>query len=112
MRRNKQVKQEPTQANKLMVFKDIADCSEYFYNEYGKLKVVREKLDSKRAYKKVRKMLENSFLANLTNICLIDNKALQQEKKDLKNAKFVTQEIKPALQAPVNETKLLNNTQG
>lgn len=111
--KKKQIKQEiPQQVTKLMVFKDIAECSEYFYNEYGKLKVVKEKLDSKKQYKKIKKALDESFWANLKHICSIDNKVLQQEKKDLKNAECVIKDVKPVLQAPANETKLLNNTQG
>lgn len=107
MKKNKQSEQEQMKAIEIMVFKDIAECTEYFYNEYGKLKTVKEKLDSKKVYKKIRKMLENNFLANLFYISSRDNKVLQKERKELKNiVKEEHSQNKVEIIAPT-ETKLL-----
>ena len=102
---------------KQMPFDNIAECTEYYYNEYGKLKMVSPKFTKKNFHKKISKILEKSFMVSLSSIVLIDKKKMGEVKQQISNTSSqvltnpIAQSTQPQL-APVNETKLLNNVQG
>lgn len=103
---------------KQMPFDNIAECTEYYYNEFGKLKVASPKFVKKNFFKKIGKILEKSFMVTLSSIVLIDKKKMQEVKDQIANTssqitiKPITQPTQPQLASPINEPKLLNNTQG
>lgn len=101
---------------KQLEFSNISECTDYYYNEFGKLKIVSPKLNSKKFYKKIYKILNESFLLNLSCVALAKKSTVGKIKHQLKNKSSevarpqTTQPTTPQL--PANETKLLNNTQG
>lgn len=71
-------------------FSDLADCTEYFYNELGKLDSVAM---TKREYKKLHKLIMRNFFASLAILkqrqslqTEVDKFTISNYKEELKNA--------------------------
>lgn len=90
-----------------MNFESIDECTEYFNNEYGKLKVVLSKIEDKREQKRIKKFmfkyLRNQMFSNLKFLGIKDKEKLKEKFKELKNKnnnQSNNQKIKPEITGP------------
>lgn len=72
-----------------MNFESIDECTEFFNNEYGKLKVVLSKIEDKREQKRIKKFmfkyLRNQMFSNLKFLGKKDKEKLREKFNELKN---------------------------
>ena len=82
-------------------FTNLTECTEFFYNEYGKLNSKKKNLDDKKMYKYIRTYLTDNFK-------IARNKIKKLNKETISNIKKETTQTKTKELPPTETCKQLN----